>query len=103
MRPWSPGAPARRAGARGAGIDRPNSTGCVPGHQDLEPEGLPVGRALIGMKHLSFILALGLTSACAADDTDASQYAIDSDHSGVVDCHDLEHVQACVADPHHTG
>lgn len=55
------------------------------------------------MKRLSFIAVLCLAGACTGDDTDASQFAIDSDHSGVVDCHDLEHVQACVADPHHTG
>ena len=55
------------------------------------------------MKRLTLVAVLCLASACAGEDTDVSEYAIDSDHSGAVDCHDLEHVQACVADTHHTG
>jgi hypothetical protein len=44
------------------------------------------------------ILALALLIPACTDDgrVDTSQYAIDTDHSGVFDCADLDHVHACI-------
>ena len=45
-----------------------------------------------------FVVAFTLVFAACTDDaqTDSSQYAIDTDHSGTFDCADLDHVYACI-------
>ena len=47
------------------------------------------------MLRLGFALAL-LLPACTDEQVDTSQYAIDADHSGALDCADLDHVHACI-------
>ena len=53
----------------------------------------------MGMKKLVLGIALLLGAACT-DDVDSASFAVDADENGTVDCHDLEHVMACLADPH---
>jgi hypothetical protein len=48
------------------------------------------------MYRLAITFAL-LFAACIEDESiDSSEYAIDADHSGTVDCADIEHVNACI-------
>ena len=52
------------------------------------------------MKRLSILVAVLVAFACTGDDVDDVRFAIDSDHSGSVDCADLDHADACLHDPH---
>jgi hypothetical protein len=53
------------------------------------------------MKRLAFTLLLvaGLFACTDDDNTESSEYLVDTDHSGAVDCADLEHVAACTQHP----
>jgi hypothetical protein len=52
------------------------------------------------MKRLALAcLVVAALFACTDDNTDSSEYLVDTNHSGAVDCADLEHVAACTQHP----